>query len=104
MPKQETPRGDLCAVTGKILSVSGSPLANVIVTVKSEKGGVYGGAVYARLSERIRTSRLGEIEILLPPSSAVGVYTVSFLNSQYQIQVPEADRADLAELIRMGVA
>lgn len=100
MPKQGAGGG--CRVTGKILGVDGSPLAGAIVTIRSERGGVWEGAVYSRLSTRVAVGKQGELDALLPPSSAVGVYMISFANSTYRVWVPDSSSADLAELIKRG--
>ncbi|MBK6906340.1 MAG: hypothetical protein IPH08_04225 [Rhodocyclaceae bacterium] len=74
-------------------------MTGTFVSIRSERGGVWAGAVYSRLSIRAEVGKQGEVSFLLPPSSAVGEYMVSFANSTYRITVPEAETADLARLI-----
>lgn len=89
-----------CKVSGYYRQPDGPPPADAQITFRPEKGGLYAGTMYSGDAIRVKPQSDGRFEVVLPPSSALGLYTVTFGKITVKIEVPEKSKADFASLIR----
>lgn len=86
-----------CRVTGTIVASGGQ------IEISCENGGLFGGAVYGTQPIPLTADGTkltgGKIDVLLPPSSAVGRYILRVGRRLFRFRVPDAESADLNELI-----
>lgn len=78
---------------------NGQPLVGRLY-IEPEHGGVWRGVAYSPQKIVVQTDAWGRWAVVLPPSSAVGLYTVKIGRHRFSIKVPEASAANFAELLK----
>ena len=101
MPRKIDTSHQGCRVVGTWLHVDGSPIHDRI-TIKPEHTGIYKSTVYNVETIVVKTNREGTFVVTLPPSTAVGVYTVRMGGETFEMNVPDIESASFVDLIRGG--
>lgn len=91
-----------CRVSGRWLTTAGAPVRGGSFWLQPEREAVWRGVVYTADKVVITPDPQGRWEVTLPPSSAVGVYTVEIGTLRFKMVVPDGQAvAEFAEIARV---
>ena len=87
-----------CRVSGVALLANGQLLVGHLY-IEPGHGGVWHGVAYSPQRIAVQTDSEGRWDVVLPPSSVMGRYTVEIDKHRFTFTVPEAGTANFVELL-----
>lgn len=89
-----------CKITGRRLLAGGTPDCTPL-EVTPGRSGVYNGVIYTKTPILVEIQPDGQFEMVLPPSSVLGVYKVQVGALTWNMVVPDAPNANFDSIARL---